>query len=393
MDIKEEMEMRHKFLHRLYELRREKPGEYPSGYDIGKELGFSPKQSTTVMDSLDEAGKIEIKGSDYAVDILQPGREQVEEDLLKSTETEDKKMVYESEKTDPKKVYIVHGRNEKARRAMFDFLRSIGLDPIEWNQAIKSTRKATPFIGEVLDRAFEDARAVIVLITGDDVAKLKDRYIKPDDPDYEKKFTPQARPNVLFEAGLAFGRCSDRAILVILEKETTRPFSDIYGRHLVKLSNKPESRMSIIDRLKTAGCAVDIEGKEDWMHTGDFEEVINFTNLAQEESPEQRKLEFTDEQLFVLALIVESEEEASERLLSDSFREQFPDAYGVEFKSIISWLERNELIRFTGSIGGHTLWVAIDKGIEHAKKELKRIKNYKKQIDEFKEKSIIANDF
>jgi len=203
MDIKEEMEMRSKFLHRLYELRREKPNEYPSGYDIGKELGFSPKLSTTVMDSLSEAGKIEIMGSDYTVDIMQPGREEVEKDKLKSNEVEDKKKVDENKKADPKKIYVVHGRNEIARRAMFDFLRSLGLDPIEWNRAIKSTGKPAPFIGEVLDKAFEVAQAIIVLITGDDIAKLKNQYVKGDDPDYEKEFAPQARPNVLFEAGLA----------------------------------------------------------------------------------------------------------------------------------------------------------------------------------------------
>jgi predicted nucleotide-binding protein len=33
--------------------------------------------------------------------------------------------------TDPRKVFVIHGRNELARKALFDFLRSIGLDPIE----------------------------------------------------------------------------------------------------------------------------------------------------------------------------------------------------------------------------------------------------------------------
>jgi predicted nucleotide-binding protein len=278
MDIKEEIEMRRKFLHRLYELRREKPNEYPSGYKIGEELGFSKKFSTTIMESLREANKIRILSSDYSADVTQPGREEVEENLFKSNE-KDKKRTNENKKADSKKIFVVHGRNEKARKAMFEFLRSLGLEPIEWTQAIKFTGKTAPFIGEVLDKAFEYAQAIIVLITGDDIAKLKDIYLKEDDPDYEKKLTPQARANVLFEAGLAFGRCSDRTVLVVLEKETIRPFSDISGRHIVKLSNATNSRIALVSRLETAGCEVDLEGKSDWTNAGDFEGVLDIIDI------------------------------------------------------------------------------------------------------------------
>jgi predicted nucleotide-binding protein len=40
---------------------------------------------------------------------------------------------------DPTKVFVVHGRNEKARIAMFAFLRAIGLQPIEWSEAVSLT--------------------------------------------------------------------------------------------------------------------------------------------------------------------------------------------------------------------------------------------------------------
>jgi predicted nucleotide-binding protein len=79
-------------------------------------------------------------------------------------------------KTKPpgKSVWIVHGRDEKLRRATFDFVRSIGLEPLEWSSAVKATRKGSPYPGEVLDKAFAKASAVIVLLTPDDDAQLRE---------------------------------------------------------------------------------------------------------------------------------------------------------------------------------------------------------------------------
>jgi hypothetical protein len=141
-----------------------------------------------------------------------------------------------------RKVFVVHGRNEAARVAMFTFLRSIGLTPIEWSQAIAMTQEATPYIGEVLDVALEAAQAVIVLLSPDEIASLRAEYADGDD-DPEARPSAQARPNVLFEAGLALGRAAQRTILVEFGK--VRHFSDIAGRHVVRVSNSVASRQQI----------------------------------------------------------------------------------------------------------------------------------------------------
>jgi hypothetical protein len=73
---------------------------------------------------------------------------------------------------DKKKVFVVHGRNNLARAAMFNFLRSLSLEPIEWSQAVLLTGKGSPFVGEILDAAFNTAQAVVVLMTPDDIAYL-----------------------------------------------------------------------------------------------------------------------------------------------------------------------------------------------------------------------------
>lgn len=164
-------------------------------------------------------------------------------------------------------VWVVHGRDLKARDDMFALLRSVGLQPIEWVQALKMSRKAAPYTGEILEAAFNTAAAVVVLLTPDDEARLKKRFRVAKDPLYERELTGQARPNVLFEAGMAFGRHPKNTVIVQLGD--VRPFSDVAGRHVVHLSGSVESRRDLLTKLENAGCRVDISGNS-WMTVGNF---------------------------------------------------------------------------------------------------------------------------
>jgi predicted nucleotide-binding protein len=165
-------------------------------------------------------------------------------------------------------VMVVYGRNMRLSGAMFSFLRSIGLVPIEWSQALRKTRKAAPYVGEVLNTIFRTAAAVVVLLTPDDEARLKPEFRKQTDPSYEKELTGQARPNVLFEAGRAFGSHPDSTVLV--QVGVVRPFSDTAGIHVANLTNRVESRKELADKLEAAGCAVDLTGTA-WMTEGNFD--------------------------------------------------------------------------------------------------------------------------
>jgi predicted nucleotide-binding protein len=164
------------------------------------------------------------------------------------------------------RVFVVHGRNLAARDSIFALLRALGLMPIEWDQAVAMTGKGSPYIGEVLDVAFEQGQAVIVLMTPDDIAYLQNAYANGDD-DPDTRAAGQARPNVLFEAGMAMGRNEDRTILV--ELGDLRPFSDVAGRYAIRMTDTPEKRKALAQRLQTAGCSVDMSGS-DWMSAGDF---------------------------------------------------------------------------------------------------------------------------
>ncbi|MEZ5175496.1 MAG: nucleotide-binding protein [Acidimicrobiia bacterium] len=128
-------------------------------------------------------------------------------------------------------VFVVHGRNRTARDGMFEFLRSLGLRPLEWSQALQLTGTGSPYIGEVLDHAFSAAQAVVVLMTPDEIAYLQLDYASNrDDPEHAP--SAQARPNVLFEAGMAF----------------TRTVLDVYG-HLYE--GVDEAAMEGLDRLRS----------------------------------------------------------------------------------------------------------------------------------------------
>ncbi|GAI95213.1 unnamed protein product, partial [marine sediment metagenome] len=169
---------------------------------------------------------------------------------------------------DKSKVFVVHGRNRKNRDGMFNFLRTIGLKPIEWSQALNLTKIADPFIGEILEKVFQSAQAVVILLTPDDLAHLKQKYVQTNDLPHEKIPTGQARPNVLFEAGMAFGSHPERTILV--EIGSCRPFSDIAGRYVIRWDNTSGRRRDLADALKRAGCEVNLDGK-DWHTAGEFD--------------------------------------------------------------------------------------------------------------------------
>lgn len=168
---------------------------------------------------------------------------------------------------DKRKIFVVHGRDDRLRDDFFSFLRAIGLQPIEWSEALSLTGKATPYTGEAIESAFKNAQAVVVLLSPDDEVRLSPELWKDKEDEDEKEIRLQARPNVLFEAGMAFGTHPNRTLLI--EVGQVKAFSDVAGRHVVRLSNSSEGRNDIAERLRTAGCDVSTSGS-DWLKMGDF---------------------------------------------------------------------------------------------------------------------------
>jgi predicted nucleotide-binding protein len=174
---------------------------------------------------------------------------------------------------DPRRVMVVHGRNKRARDAMFTFLRALGLSPVEWEQAVAETGFGTPHNLEAVRAAMTLAQAVVVILTAEDQGGLFPELAGLPDQD-DTALRGQPRQNVTLEAGLAIGVDPRRTILVELGE--IRRASDFEGLNTVRLTNHPPARAALRTRLETAGCAIDDPGF-DWMTVsagGDFEGCV-----------------------------------------------------------------------------------------------------------------------
>jgi predicted nucleotide-binding protein len=181
---------------------------------------------------------------------------------------------------DPRRVFVVHGRDLQAKAAVYQFLRDIDLHPLDWEELVAATGVAAPYIGDTVAAAFRIAQAVVVLLTPDDDARLHPSLRGATEAAHEVNLAGQARPNVLFEAGMALASHPDRTVLV--EIGQLRPFSDVAGRHTVRLDGNASTLNALATRLQSAGCAVNLSGS-DWLNVVPFMDLDAHTRRPAEE--------------------------------------------------------------------------------------------------------------
>jgi predicted nucleotide-binding protein len=172
-------------------------------------------------------------------------------------------------KTKENTVFIVHGRDEALRNSMIDFLGALGLRTLEWNHAIRaaSRRKGgNPYINDAVTKIMEEAQAIVVILSPDDEVKLRSHFVRPHERRDEGKIQFQARPNVLFETGIAIGTHHKKTVIV--QVGAVKPFTDISGMHIMHLSGE-KSRNAFANRLEDLGCKIDKVGDR-WLDAGTF---------------------------------------------------------------------------------------------------------------------------
>jgi predicted nucleotide-binding protein len=153
---------------------------------------------------------------------------------------------------DRKAVMVIYGHDTQANDALFGWLRAIGLRPREWSQLIQASGSASPYIGDVLDKALQQVQAVVAFFTPDE-------YVTAAHSHGDSAWRLQARPNVLIEAGMALIAHPTRTVIVVLGNQELP--SDLAGRHYVRLSpTAVEPLHDLAERLRTAGCDTDTTG-------------------------------------------------------------------------------------------------------------------------------------
>jgi predicted nucleotide-binding protein len=177
--------------------------------------------------------------------------------------------------TDPKKVFIVHGRNQEAVKAMKDFLRAVGLNPHDFRK-FRDDIPGSPYIGEILTTAFGEAQAVVVLFTPDEWTSLRPSLRGSPSQD-DGRWEP--RPNVVYEAGIAMTLDPKRTILTKLGNVSLP--SDIAGRHYINLGNDINSKNDLRNLLARAGCEIDRQTVDHLqVENGDFEKCVALPEVS-----------------------------------------------------------------------------------------------------------------
>jgi hypothetical protein len=73
-------------------------------------------------------------------------------------------------------IFVVHGRDHQLNEDMFTFLRALGLNAVEFSQAIAETTGANPNITKIVKGALKRAQGVLVMFSPDEEARLRTKF-------------------------------------------------------------------------------------------------------------------------------------------------------------------------------------------------------------------------
>ncbi len=147
------------------------------------------------------------------------------------------------------KVFVIYGQDEDAHNTLNLFIRSLELKELTFDE-IANSLGTNPFIADIVVAGVQQADAVIALFTPDEQAALFSSDGKYADNDSQGARW-QARPNVIFEAGLAYSQ-PEKTILVTLGTDVSL-FSDVSGIHFINFdkdeTQNKKSKYRLRERL------------------------------------------------------------------------------------------------------------------------------------------------
>ncbi|MFF5295258.1 CATRA conflict system CASPASE/TPR repeat-associated protein [Paractinoplanes globisporus] len=140
-------------------------------------------------------------------------------------------------------IFVIHGRDQRARADMFGLLRALDLHPLDWEEIVARTGKPAPYRDEVLAAGFAAGPGALVLLRPDEGSE------------------------VLMRTGRALALEPDRTILT--EVGPVGPIPDLDGRETVRLDADSDDARTLFQhqvaqRLRILGYPVDTTGS-DWL--------------------------------------------------------------------------------------------------------------------------------
>lgn len=274
-------------LRALYKWERERDEREPEGHfsseSVADELGWTPTTLNRAVEVLEKRSLVDVDESLGSTPFVTHGFSLSEEGFLECERlgldrsdpmSEDAGMAAQQATSapDPKKVFIIHGRNTAARVAVEQFLKALKLEPLDFDEL--AADMGTEFVGNIVVEGLRRARGIVSLFTPDEFAALLPAFRSEHDQEGDIKRW-QSRPNVIFEAGITFGLARERSVLATVGPDVSL-FSDVAGIHLLRLNNSTASRGKFRQKLIGMGCAVD-ERSDAWTdpsRSGDFETCL-----------------------------------------------------------------------------------------------------------------------
>jgi predicted nucleotide-binding protein len=182
-----------------------------------------------------------------------------------------------------REVFVIYGRDDQARRAVFELLRALDLRPQEWEPLVAATGSTLPNLNEVVIKGLSagQAQAVVAILTPDDIVTLHPTLREAGDPADETSMVMQPRPNVLIELGLAMSAYRNRTIIV--QFGLLRRIADLDGLNVIRFDGSGTAIGKLVERLKLAGCAVDDTGT-DWRESRRFRELDSYSRRPSDET-------------------------------------------------------------------------------------------------------------
>jgi hypothetical protein len=164
-------------------------------------------------------------------------------------------------------VFVIAGTNTQALAAMLELLRAMGLRACGWNDAAEAA-KPDSSTAAIVNAGMSAANATLVLFTGDDEVRLR-REFRGGGAD--ATFRVQARPNVLFEAGMAHMKDPENTLFVVCGQQKIH--DEVTGINRIDVHDDANWRQALATRLRSAGLQV-VDDSSAWAKAGDFSSAI-----------------------------------------------------------------------------------------------------------------------